>query len=120
MVCLMLEHRSRPLLPFDQFLLRMLRYSGLSALLIAFCLAIGTTGYHFLNDLSWIDAMVNAAMILTGMGPMTQLSSTASKWFATSYAIFSGVAFPSIVALFLTPVVHRFLHKHHLKLADEK
>jgi hypothetical protein len=64
--------------------------------------------------------MVNASMILTGMGPLSPLSGDAAKWFATFYSIFSGVAFPSIVALFLTPVVHRFLHKHHLKVADER
>src|SRR3954471_23842513 len=103
----MLEHRSRPLLPFDQFLIRLLRYAGLSFVLILICLGIGTAGYHFLNDLSWLDAMVNASMILTGMGPMSQLSGDASKWFATFYSIFSGIAFPSIVALFLTPVAHR-------------
>ncbi len=116
----MLEHRSKPLLPFDQFLIRVLRYTGLSAILIFICLAIGTTGYHFTNDLPWLDAMVNASMILTGMGPLSPLSGAGSKWFATFYSIFSGVAFPSIVALFLTPVVHRFLHKHHMKLADEQ
>src|SRR3954462_7567772 len=116
----MLEHRSKPLLPFDQFLVRLLRYAGLSAGLILVCLVIGAAGYHFLNDLSWLDATVNASMILTGMGPLNPLSGDASKWFATFYSIFSGIAFPSIVALFLTPVVHRFLHKHHLKLADER
>ncbi|HWA33545.1 MAG TPA: hypothetical protein VG737_05425 [Cyclobacteriaceae bacterium] len=116
----MLEHRSKPLLPFDQFLIRVLRYTGLSAALILICLGIGTLGYHFTNDLGWLDAMTNASMILTGMGPLNVLSGDASKWFATFYSIFSGVAFPSIVALFLTPVVHRFLHKHHLRLADEK
>src|SRR5882724_4071753 len=101
MVRLMLEHRSKPLLPFDQFLVRVLRYAGLSIMLILVCLVIGTAGYHYLNDLSWLDAMVNASLILSGMGPLSALSGDASKWFATVYSIFSGVAFPSIVALFL-------------------
>jgi hypothetical protein len=118
MVRIRLEHRSKQLLPFDKFLFRWLRYAGFSVLLIVACLLIGTTGYHFLNELSWLDAMVNAAMILSGMGQLSPLSGSASKWFATFYSIFSGVAFPTIVALFLTPVVHRLLHKH-LQLVDE-
>lgn len=120
MVRLMLEHRSKPLLPFDQFLMRVVRYAGLSLLLIFLSLLIGAAGYHYLNRLLWIDAMVSAAMILTGMGPLDGLVNDGAKWFATFYAIFSGVAFPSIVALFLTPMVHRFLHKHHLTIPGEK
>src|SRR3954470_19911900 len=104
MVRLMLEHRSKPLLPFDQFLIRVLRYAGLSIVLIFVCAGIGTVGYHYLNDLTWLDSLLNASMILKGMGPIAALSSDSGKWFATFYSIFSGIAFPSIVALFLTPV----------------
>ncbi|HBK89094.1 MAG: hypothetical protein U0289_00845 [Cyclobacteriaceae bacterium] len=110
----MLEHRSKPLLPFHLFLLRWLRYLIFSLLLIGCSLGIGMAGYHYLNDLPWLDSLLNASMILTGMGPVDALKNDASKWFASFYAIFSGVAFLSTVAVFLTPVVHRFLHKHHL------
>lgn len=108
------EHRSKPLLPRAQFFMRVTRYGVFSLILILFSLGIGILGYHFLNELSWLDSLLNAAMILTGMGPVDPLKSDAAKWFASLYAIFSGVAFLSIVAVFLSPMVHRFLHKHHL------
>ena len=108
------EHRSKPLLPRTQFLMRVSRYGFFSLILILFSLGIGILGYHFLDELSWLDSLVNAAMILTGMGPVDPLKNDAAKWFASFYAIFSGVAFLSIVAVFLSPMVHRFLHKHHL------
>lgn len=108
------EHRSKPLLPRRLFYVRVARYLGFSLILILFSLGIGMLGYHFFNDLSWLDSLVNASMILTGMGPVDPLKNDTSKWFASIYAIFSGVAFLSIVAVFLSPMVHRFLHKHHL------
>lgn len=108
------EHRSMPVLSRAQFLMRVSRYGVFSLVLILFSLGIGILGYHFLNELSWLDSLLNAAMILTGMGPVDPLKNDAAKWFASFYAIFSGVAFLSIVAVFLSPMVHRFLHKHHL------
>jgi len=108
------EHHSRPLLPRREFLFRVFRYGAFASMLIMGSLSIGVLGYHYLNDLSWLDATVNAAMILTGMGPVDPLQNDSAKWFASFYAIFSGVAFLSIVAVFFSPIVHRFLHKHHL------
>lgn len=110
----MLEHHTRPLLPFPQFVVRVFRYLGFAMLLIGLSLGIGIVGYHYLNDLSWLDSLLNASMILTGMGPVDPMRNDRAKWFASIYAIFSGVAFLSTVAVFLTPIVHRFLHKHHL------
>ena len=110
----MLEHRSRPLLPFRQFLKRVLRYTGFAAVLLGFSLGGGVVGYHYINELPWLDALLNASMILTGMGPVDPMKNDSAKWFASLYAIFSGVAFLSTIAVFLTPIVHRFLHKHHL------
>ncbi|MEO5979644.1 MAG: hypothetical protein ABIS36_07805 [Chryseolinea sp.] len=109
-----LEHKSSPLLPRRLFYKRVARYTFFTIELILASLAIGVLGYHFLNRLSWLDSLVNASMILTGMGPVDPLKNDAAKWFASFYAIFSGVAFLSIVAVFMTPMVHRFLHKHHL------
>jgi hypothetical protein len=114
------EHHSRPLLPRREFILRVFRYAVFASLLIMGSLGIGVLGYHYLNGLSWLDALVNAAMILTGMGPIDPLRNDAAKWFASFYAIFSGVAFLSIVAVFFSPIVHRFLHKHHLDENDAK
>src|SRR4051812_43457437 len=92
------EHKSRPLLPKKLYFVRVLRYACFALILIAVSLIIGILGYHFLNDLSWLDSVVNASMILTGMGPVNPLKNDAAKWFASLYAIFSGVAFLSTVA----------------------
>lgn len=108
------EHHSRPLLPRKQFYSRVLRYAWFSFLLLGVSLGIGVVGYHYFNELPWLDALLNASMILTGMGPIDAMKNDGAKWFASIYAIFSGVAFLSTVAVFLSPVVHRFLHKLHL------
>lgn len=94
------EHRSQPLLPHKQFYHRVLRYTCFAILLLSISLAIGATGYHFINELSWIDSILNASMILTGMGPVDAMKNNGAKWFASFYSIFSGVAFLSTVAVF--------------------
>lgn len=108
------EHRNKPLLPKKLFFFRVSRCLLFAITLILFSLGIGVAGYHYVNQLPWIDALVNASMILTGMGPVDPLRNNAAKIFASVYAIFSGVAFLSIVAVFLSPIVHRFLHKLHI------
>ncbi len=82
-------------------------------------LALGVLGYHLLGGLSWLDALVNASMILTGMGPVNEIATVGGKLFASFYALFSGVAFLTIVAVLLAPAVHRFLHRFHLDLAGD-
>jgi hypothetical protein len=114
----MFEPFSKPVLPRPLFLTRVLRYAGFTCLLLGFSLGIGVLGYHFFNDLPWLDSLLNASMILTGMGPVDPMKNNGAKWFASFYAIFSGVAFLSTMAVFLAPMVHRFLHLHHLD--DEK
>lgn len=108
------EHHSEPVLPFDQFVKRLLRYTFFAVLLLGVSLGIGVLGYHYINDLPWIDALLNASMILTGMGPVDSMKSDTAKLFASFYSIFSGVVFLSTVAVFLSPIVHRFLHKLHV------
>ena len=110
----MFEHFTKPLLPRELFLIRFLRYLGFTILLLSLSLGIGVLGYHYLDELSWLDSLLNGSMILTGMGPVDPMKNDAAKWFASCYAIFSGVAFLSIVSVFLSPLVHRFLHMHHL------
>ncbi|NOT75136.1 MAG: hypothetical protein HOP08_09430 [Cyclobacteriaceae bacterium] len=105
---------TKPLQPFDEFLKKILRYAGFAIMIIGASLGIGVVGYHYTNDLDWLDSLLNASMILTGMGPVDPMKNDGAKWFASVYAIFSGVVFLSTVAVFLTPIVHRFLHKHHL------
>ena len=82
-------------------------------------LTIGTAGYHFLNNLSWLDSVLNAAMILSGMGPVNALSTDAAKIFATAYALFSGVFFLTMFALLVAPSLQHFLHRLHLDMQEE-
>ena len=83
-------------------------------------MAAGVIGYHFIARLSWIDAVLNASMILTGMGPVDPMTSTAAKLFASGYALFSGVVFLSAMGIVLSPIFHRVLHVFHLDEEDEK
>ncbi len=108
------EHRAKPLLPRKQYYSRVLRYTGFACLLLGISLGIGVVGYRYFNQLSWLDSLLNSSMILTGMGPVDPMINDGAKWFASMYAIFSGVAFLSTVAVFLSPIVHRFLHRIHL------
>jgi len=114
------EHKSKPLLSRRKFIIRFLRYMLFSLMLIGVSLGIGVVGYHVTNDLGWLDSLLNASMILTGMGPVDPIKSDAGKWFASFYSIFSGVAFLSTVAVFLSPIVHRFMHKMHLDIKGDK
>jgi hypothetical protein len=84
-------------------------------LVIGVALGIGVVGYHWLGELPWIDSLLNASMILGGMGPVDPLHSTAAKVFASVYALFSGLAFIGIAGLMLAPFVHRLIHKFHVE-----
>lgn len=111
----MFEHRTKPLLPRRIFILRVFRSLALALGIIGVSLGLGLLGYHVCERLSWLDALLNAAMILSGMGPVNELQTVAGKLFASFYALFSGVVFFTSVAVLLAPVVHRFLHKFHLE-----
>lgn len=86
-----------------------------ATVLLAFALLIGVAGYHFIAELDWVDALLNASMILTGMGPVAILTSTPAKVFASAYALFSGVVFLSATGIVVAPVIHRVLHRFHLE-----
>jgi len=83
-------------------------------LITAFALGVGMVGYHFFESMSWVDAFVNAAMILSGMGPLSPLQTVGGKIFAGCYALFSGLAFITILGIIFLPAIHRFLHKFHM------
>jgi hypothetical protein len=114
----MLEHHRTKLLPRRQFVLRQLRYTCFAFLVLTVSLGIGMVGYHLFGGLFWVDAFLNASMILTGMGPVDRMESDAGKLFASFYALFSGVAFLTFAAVLFTPAYHRFLHRFHLELYD--
>ena len=82
-------------------------------------LALGAVGYHVFEKLGWLDATLNASMLLAGEGPIAPLHTTAGKIFATWYAIFSGVVFLSAISTMMAPVAHRFLHRFHIELTEE-
>ena len=82
--------------------------------MIAAALGLGIGGYHWIAGLGWIDSVLNAAMILGGMGPVDRLDTTGAKLFAAAYAIFSGLVFISVMGVVLAPVMHRIIHKFHL------
>ncbi len=115
----MLEHHKKPLLSRRQFAFRQIRYALFSVAILSFSLGIGTVGYHLFGKLSWIDSFLNAAMILTGMGPVDHLDSDSGKIFSALYALFSGIAFLTFAAVLFTPAYHRFLHKFHLSIGKK-
>ncbi len=114
------ERTPAPLPPRREYLARFVRSVALGLFIIAVCLGIGMVGYHCLEKLPWIDAFLNAAMILSGMGPVATLQTDAGKLFAGFYALFSGLALISIIGIIMAPVVLRFLHKFHLDLYGKK
>lgn len=114
----MYEHHKQPLASKKVFAQRLTRNGLIGLTLLAFSLGVGMLGYHFLENLSWIDALLNASMILGGMGPVTPLQTNAGKLFASFYAIYSGVILLASVSILIAPIFHRFLHRFHL--ADEK
>jgi len=110
----MFEHHKQQIVPFNVFILRVLNSFFIALLFILFSLLMGAFGYHVTEGLSWLDATLNASMILAGMGPVNGLNTTAGKVFATFYALYSGIAFLTIAAILLAPFIHRFLHRFHL------
>jgi hypothetical protein len=110
----MYEKRHEPLLPPRLFYRRIARNASYGLALVVFSLAIGMAGYRLFEGLAWIDAFLNAAMILSGMGPVDILRHSSAKVFAGCYAIFSGIALISTAAIVFAPVVHRVIHKFHL------
>jgi len=110
----MFESRDQPLAPRAVFLLRVLNSVLMTLAVVALSLGLGTWGYHFFGELAWIDALLNASMILAGMGPVDPLKSDAGKLFATFYCLFSGIIFLTMMAILLAPAYHRFMHRFHL------
>lgn len=99
---------------------RFLLALGLSQLIVSISLGIGVLGYHFIAGFEWVDAILNASMILTGMGPVGNLTTTSAKLFASAYALFSGVVFISATGILLAPIFHRVLHQFHIDERDMK
>jgi hypothetical protein len=114
----MFEHHKQPLLSPREFLIRQLIYLLVAFFIIAVSLFLGMLGYHLLEKLSWIDSLVNAAMLLGGMGPVNELHTNGGKLFASFYALYSGIIFLVVVGVIFAPLYHRFLHRFHLEMED--
>ncbi len=114
----MYEHHKQPLAKKSVFAKRLILNGLIGAALLFVSLGIGMLGYHFLEGLSWLDSMLNASMILGGMGPVNPLQTTAGKIFASFYALYSGVVLLAAVGILAAPIFHRFLHRFHL--AEDK
>lgn len=114
----MYEHHKQPLAKQSVFAKRLVLNGIAGLILLVFSLGIGMAGYHFLEGLSWIDSLLNASMILGGMGPVTPLQTAAGKLFASFYALYSGVILLASVGILAAPIFHRFMHRFHL--AEDK
>ena len=113
------ESLSQPVIPFSQWLRRMVKSIGLACVIIGGSLVIGVVGYHVFGGLSWLDAFLEASMILGGMGAVAPMKTVAVKTFAACYALFSGFVALSSMAIILAPWLHRLLHHMHAE-PDEK
>jgi len=111
----MFEQRKKPLLPRRAFFARLAKSLALALAIVLVSLGIGMAGYHGFEQLPWLDAFLNAAMILSGMGPVALIQTPAGKLFAGCYALFSGLALVTTVAVIFAPLFHRFLHKFHVE-----
>jgi hypothetical protein len=109
----MYESRAEPLLPSARFMNRLARHVALAAAVVAGSLGMGMAGYVYFEHLTWLDAFVDASMLLGGMGPVHTPETTGGKLFAGCYALYSGLVFLVTIAVVLAPVLHRALHKFH-------
>lgn len=114
------ERRHRPLLPRRKFLKRAALHVALAGVIVAIAVTIGTVGYASLGELPWLDAFLNASMILGGMGPVDRMESAPAKLFSALYALFSGLVFVGLMGIVLAPWVHRLLHWTHLEDTSER
>jgi hypothetical protein len=111
----MFEKKSQNLISRKRFINRQVKFTLYAIGIMVFSLALGIGGYMVTAHLNFIDSLLNASMILTGMGPVNPMPTNAAKLFASLYSLYSGVAFLTVMGVFLAPVIHRFMHKLHLE-----
>jgi hypothetical protein len=110
----MYEHRKQKLASINVFFRRVLKNLLLASFILGICLLIGILGYHYSAGAGWLDSLHNASMILSGMGPVIEITTVSGKWFSSVYALFSGVVFITNIGIILAPVLHRLYHRLHL------
>lgn len=115
----MFEHRHEPLISRTEFFRRQLKFALIALSIICGSLIVGMLGYHFIEGMSWVDALLNSAMILGGMGPVNLLTTDVGKIFASIYALYSGIVFLVVVGVLFAPIFHRVLHYFHVEAEKE-
>ena len=111
----MYEHRKQPVVPLRKFYRRVLNNVLIASGIMFICLLIGVAGYHYTANIPWLDALHNASMILSGMGPVVEIKTVSGKWFSSGYALFSGVVFITNIGIILAPAIHRLFHRLNLE-----
>ncbi len=111
----MYEHKKQKLAPMNTFYQRVFNNILFAFLIRGVCLVLGILGYHYTAEVSWLDSIHNASMILSGMGPVVEISTTQGKIFSSFYALFSGVVFITNIGIILAPALHRMYHRLHLE-----
>jgi uncharacterized membrane protein len=114
----MFERKHEELAPVSVFIRRMAASIVMAGILVLVALFIGITGYHWLAGFDWVDSLLEASMILGGMGPVNPLTTTGAKMFASGFALFSGLVFIAVMGIILAPITHRMLHKFHIAEED--
>jgi hypothetical protein len=117
---LRLEGRTDKLAPFSIYVQRIIVSLAIAFGLILIGLSVGIAGYHFIAGFNFVDSLLEASMILGGMGPVRELPNEGSKIFASAYALFSGVIFIALMGIILSPIAHRVMHKFHIDEKDVK
>jgi hypothetical protein len=115
-----LEHHKQPLVSRSVFLKRVAKCMWIAFLLLAGSIFLGGLVYHCIEGLSWLDSLMNAVMIMTGLGLVDTLHSTAAKIFTCFYAVFTALVFYMSLAIIFAPLIHRFLHRFHLEIGQAK
>jgi hypothetical protein len=114
------EHRTEKPISKSHFAWRMLRCGSYALVTVILALVIGVVGYHTIGRLGWVDAFLNASMILGGMGPVDAMTTDQGKIFAGCYALFSGLFFVALAGFLFAPVMHRILHRFHYEEDQEE
>jgi hypothetical protein len=114
----MFERRSEPLLPFNRFLGRLMWGLVIAAVIDALALVIGAIGFRGFEGLPWTEAYLNAALVMTGNGPIARMGSTSGKVFLLVYALAGVVVFATVISCVAVPLLHRALHAFHLDVPD--
>ena len=116
----MFTHKQKKLAPVSVFIKRLAFSIIISSLFILVTLAMGIAGYHWIAGFGWVDSLLNASMILGGMGPVGELQTTGAKIFASIYALLSGLVFVGVMGVMISPILHRMLHRIHIDEGDIK